>query len=76
VPGAVDDSGRLRQVRGVTPAPGLYTLGLPWQHTRGSALPGWVGVDAEFVVDQIGRPAPRLAAPRLATPRCGDAVMR
>lgn len=46
VPGALDDPGRLLQVRGVTPVPGLYTLGLRWQHTRGSALPGWVEADA------------------------------
>jgi putative flavoprotein involved in K+ transport len=56
---AVDDSGRLRQVRGVTPAPGLYTLGLPWQHTRGSALLGWVGADAAFIAAQIADAATR-----------------
>ncbi len=27
--------------------------GLPWQHTRGSALLGWVGADAAFVAAQI-----------------------
>ena len=43
VPDATDERGRLRQVRGVTPSPGLYTLGRIWQHTRGSALLGWVG---------------------------------
>jgi putative flavoprotein involved in K+ transport len=59
VPGAVDDRGRLRQVRGVTAAPGLYTLGLPWQHTRGSALLGWVGADAEFIAAHIAAAAPR-----------------
>ena len=37
------------QKRGVTPSPGLYTLGLTWQHTRGSALLGWVGDDAAFL---------------------------
>jgi putative flavoprotein involved in K+ transport len=26
----------------VTPVPGLYMLGLTWQHTRGFALLGWV----------------------------------
>jgi len=57
LPDAVDDSGRLRQVRGVTPAPGLYTLGLPWQHTRGSALLGWVGADAEVVAAHIAATA-------------------
>ena len=28
-------------------------LGLPWMHTRGSALLGWVGNDAEHVADHI-----------------------
>jgi putative flavoprotein involved in K+ transport len=33
--------------------PGLYFLGLTWQHTRGSALIGWVKDDAEFIAEQI-----------------------
>jgi putative flavoprotein involved in K+ transport len=37
----------------VTCAPGLYFLGLPWQHTRGSALLGWVKDDAEFIAERI-----------------------
>ena len=45
--------GRLVQKRGVTPSPGLYTVGLTWQHTRGSALLGWVGADAAYLADQI-----------------------
>ena len=36
----VDEQGRLRHRRGVTDQPGLYFLGLQWQHTRGSALLG------------------------------------
>jgi putative flavoprotein involved in K+ transport len=28
-------------------------LGLTWQHTRGSALLGWVGSDAAFLAGQI-----------------------
>ena len=39
--------------RGVTPAPGLYMLGLTWQHTRGSALLGLVGNDAAFLAERI-----------------------
>lgn len=40
--------------RGLAPhVPGLYFLGLPWQHTRGSALIGWVGRDAEYLADRI-----------------------
>jgi putative flavoprotein involved in K+ transport len=53
VPDATDERGRLRQARGVTPSPGLYTLGRSWQHTRGSALLGWVGDDAAFLAEQI-----------------------
>ena len=50
-----DDRGRLRHRRGVTEAPGLYFLGLTWQHTRGSALIGWVKDDAEFIAGEIAR---------------------
>ena len=39
--------------RGVTEVPGLYFLGLSWQHTRGSALLGWVKDDAEFIATEI-----------------------
>jgi putative flavoprotein involved in K+ transport len=48
-----DDDGRLRHRRGVTDVPGLYFLGLTWQHTRGSALIGWVREDAEFIAERI-----------------------
>jgi putative flavoprotein involved in K+ transport len=48
-----DANGRLLHRRGVTEVPGLYFLGLSWQHTRGSALLGWVRDDAEFIVEQI-----------------------
>jgi putative flavoprotein involved in K+ transport len=45
--------GRLRHRRGVTDVSGLYFLGLTWQHTRGSALIGWVENDADFIAEQI-----------------------
>ena len=48
-----DSAGRVVQQRGVTPAPGLYVLGLPWMHTRGSALLGWVGEDAAYLAQKI-----------------------
>ena len=48
-----DEDGRLRHRRGVTDVPGLYFLGLTWQHTRGSALIGWVKDDAEFIAERI-----------------------
>jgi putative flavoprotein involved in K+ transport len=48
-----DDSGRPIHRRGVTSSPGLHFLGLSWQHTRGSALLGWVGEDAEHIAGAI-----------------------
>ena len=72
-----DGDGRVQHRRGVTDSPGLYFLGLPWQHTRGSALLGWVKDDAEYLaaqIDVLARPeaAPEPvapAAPETATPR-------
>jgi putative flavoprotein involved in K+ transport len=52
---AKDGQGHILHQRGVTPVPGLYMLGLTWQHTRGSALLGWVGNDAAFLAEQIAR---------------------
>jgi glycine/D-amino acid oxidase-like deaminating enzyme len=40
---------------GVTDVPGVYFLGLTWQHTRGSALIGWVKDDAEFIARSAAR---------------------
>ena len=54
----IDADGRLVHRRGVTGVPGLYFLGLPWQHTRGSALVGWVKDDAEFIAERIAERAP------------------
>jgi len=48
-----DENGRLVHQRGVTASPGLYFLGLTWQHTRGSALLGWVKGDAEYIAQKI-----------------------
>jgi putative flavoprotein involved in K+ transport len=48
-----DAGGSPRHRRGVTDVPGLYFLGLTWQHTRGSALLGWGKDDAEFIAAQI-----------------------
>jgi putative flavoprotein involved in K+ transport len=48
-----DANGRLEHQRGVTASPGLYFLGLSWQHTRGSALLGFVKDDAEHIARKI-----------------------
>jgi len=53
VPGVVDADGVVRHTRGLTAAPGLAFLGLPWQHTRGSALLGFVQHDAAWLADQL-----------------------
>jgi putative flavoprotein involved in K+ transport len=64
-----DDAARLMHRRGVTAAPGLYFLGLTWQHTRGSALLGWVKDDAEYIAGQIA--AHRAGQPALAEVQTG-----
>jgi putative flavoprotein involved in K+ transport len=52
-----DQDGRVLHRRGVTDYPGLFFLGLYWQHTRGSALLGWVKDDAEFISERIAATA-------------------
>jgi putative flavoprotein involved in K+ transport len=52
IPGVVRE-GRVIHRRGVTEIPGLYFLGLTWQHTRGSALLGFVHDDAAYLADRI-----------------------
>jgi putative flavoprotein involved in K+ transport len=52
-PKVEDEDGRIKHRRGVTDVAGLYFLGLSWQHTRGSALLGWVKDDAEFIAAQM-----------------------
>jgi putative flavoprotein involved in K+ transport len=72
-PPVFDDRGHLVHQRGVTQSPGLYFLGLTWQHSRGSALLGWVKEDAEFIAQQISAFRPTSMAEagpreRVATP--------
>jgi putative flavoprotein involved in K+ transport len=50
---ARDERGQVLHERGVTSSPGLHVLGLTWQHTRTSALLGWVGEDAAFLAEHI-----------------------
>jgi len=58
-----DEKGRVEHRRGVTDVPGLYFLGLPWQHTRGSALLGWVKDDAQYIASEIARAATQVSEP-------------
>jgi putative flavoprotein involved in K+ transport len=52
VPGVVRE-GQVVHRRGVTEVPGLFFLGLSWQHTRGSALLGFVNDDAAYLAERI-----------------------
>jgi putative flavoprotein involved in K+ transport len=60
-----DEAGQVKHQRGVTDVPGLYFLGLPWQHTRGSALLGWIKDDAQHIAHRVAAlaqaPAPARA---------------
>jgi putative flavoprotein involved in K+ transport len=64
ITGAVDGVGEPVHRRGVSPVPGLYYLGLPWQHTRGSALLGFVGADAEYIADVSSASEPVVSVSR------------
>src|SRR5437764_4003262 len=65
IPGVIRD-GKVAHRRGVTQFPGLYFLGLTWQHTRGSALLGFVHDDAAYLAGLIttsAQPSQPAAAP-------------
>ncbi len=49
----LDARGELRHEGGVTPAPGLYALGLSFQRRRKSAFIDGVGDDARELADHI-----------------------
>ena len=49
----LDAHRELIHTRGITPAPGLYALGLRFQHTRKSNFIDGVGVDAEYLARDI-----------------------
>lgn len=49
----VGADGEIRQRRGITPAPGLYVLGLRFQHFRNSNFIDGVGRDARYVAAHI-----------------------
>lgn len=50
---AFDEAGRPVHQRGVSPEPGVYFLGLPWQSRRGSSFIWGVWHDAKYLADQI-----------------------
>ena len=69
-----NENGSIQHRRGVTAVPGLYFLGLPWQHTRGSALLGWVKDDAEYIAEQIAASADRPSSRQPQPGRTTDAA--
>jgi putative flavoprotein involved in K+ transport len=50
-----DQRGYPGHERGITQAPGLYFLGLPWQHTWGSGRFSGVGSDAAYLAQHIAQ---------------------
>ena len=53
-----DEAGYPNQARGVTVVPGLYFLGLLWQHNLGSATLFGVNEDAHYLARRMGLPEP------------------
>ena len=55
----LDDHGYPRNARGVAAIPGLYFLGLLWQHSQASASLVGPGLDGPHLTEVMGRQAPR-----------------
>jgi putative flavoprotein involved in K+ transport len=53
----LDDDGELEHRRGVTPVPGLYALGLKFQHRKSSHQISGVSRDARFIAAHLGSAA-------------------
>ncbi|MGF0319676.1 MSMEG_0569 family flavin-dependent oxidoreductase [Nocardia fluminea] len=60
--GVFDGEGHPCHNRGVTTAPGLFFLGLPWLHTWGSGRFAAIARDASFLADEIVGRVEELAA--------------
>ncbi|VXC34906.1 putative oxidoreductase [Bacillus sp. 349Y] len=56
LPGLVDQKGKPLHEKGVSPVKGIYFLGLPWQHRRGSSLLQGVGEDAQYIYHHLMSP--------------------
>ena len=62
----LDEYGFPRQRRGVSEVPGLYFIGLLWQHTQASSTLIGPRLDAPHLIEQMGLP---LVRPESAPPR-------
>ena len=58
-----DELGFPRQRRGVSDVPGLYFLGLLWQHTQASATLRGPGLDARHLIEHMGMTPPPIEPP-------------
>ena len=69
-PPIVDEYGFPRHRRGVSEVPGLYFIGLLWQHTQASATLIGPTLDAPHLVEQMGLPLvrPESRPPRQSAP--------
>jgi putative flavoprotein involved in K+ transport len=72
--GALDEAGRPLHQRGISPEPGIYFLGLPWQTRRGSAFIWGVWHDARYVADHIAKQRAYLAYRPVALSQTGNAL--
>ncbi len=72
--GVFDGAGHPQHRRGVTAVPGLYFLGLPWQHTWGSGRFAGLAPDAAHLADRINERIAgcRTTATAIAGPRRAD----
>ena len=55
IEGALSENGEPVHSRGMSPVDGLYWIGLPWLHTKGSGFLGFLGRDATFLAHEIAR---------------------
>ncbi|MGM0635633.1 MAG: flavin-containing monooxygenase [Bacteroidota bacterium] len=55
----LDQDGYPVHQRGISNIDGLYFIGLPWLHTRGSATLGGIKKDAAFLAEHIGTKSPQ-----------------
>ncbi|WP_121667671.1 flavin-containing monooxygenase [Mesonia aquimarina] len=56
----LDTNGYPRHHRGVSKMKGLYFIGLPWLHTRGSATLGGIKKDAHYLAKKIKKKADKI----------------
>ena len=63
-PPIVDEMGFPRQMRGVSEVPGLYFLGLLWQHTQASSTLRGPALDGHYLATQMGIALPPFEPPQ------------